>query len=276
MTVADLIGIKVVVASTIGGVNIDYKDTLDMSSDIEALSDSGLLVISSGLLPCFDLKKTLEVCETNGVAVAGFKSDFFSYFYSQDNVVKVDYRLETPQAIALAYNVKQELGIKSAVFVINPVSSEYEIEKDKLEDAVKQSDSEARNKKLSGRQYNDFMFKRVRELTNGASKNTFIYNLNNDALLAAWVAFAMYKDKNTTNNNIGISKNIRRIGGNAATSKDMADEAKSNAKKGMDFYLWLFAVKQFAQTYDASKMIYNNLSPEMQEKLKEEYNKTIR
>ncbi len=42
-------------------------------------------------------------------------------------------------------------------------------------------------------------------------------------------------------------------------------------EKGMNFELWLFTIKRLAQTMDAAKLIYDGLSPEAQQELKDEY-----
>lgn len=39
----------------------------------------------------------------------------------------------------------------------------------------------------------------------------------------------------------------------------------------MNFELWLFTIKRLAQTMDAAKLIYDGLSPEAQEELRQEY-----
>ena len=39
----------------------------------------------------------------------------------------------------------------------------------------------------------------------------------------------------------------------------------------MDFNLWLFVIKRLAQTYDASLIIYQQMSAEGQQELKDEY-----
>lgn len=44
----------------------------------------------------------------------------------------------------------------------------------------------------------------------------------------------------------------------------------------MDFFLWIFAIKHLGQTYDASRMVYDNLSEDEKEKLKKEYEETQR
>ena len=43
----------------------------------------------------------------------------------------------------------------------------------------------------------------------------------------------------------------------------------------MNFELWLFAIKRLGQTMDAAQMIYEQLSEEEKDKLKEEYDAYI-
>ena len=316
--IASIVGIKIVVCASIGGIINGADQSLNVSPDIDELSKKDVLIVCSGIKPGCDVTRTLELIETRGICVAGFKTEEVPCLFYLDKDAKVNYCLDTPQAVALAYNVKRELGVESSLVVMNPVNKNNLLSKEEFGNALNIAFAEAREKRLSRHEFNKYIFSRLKELTAGASKSIFMSDVNGNAQLAAWVAFAMYKDKNTFNVNIGIANNIRKINkpiqdlaknlglavnlednqakanenlGQAQVKQEpnVKEETKADAeikvkaetkgkaskpKQGMDFYLWLFAVKNLAQTYDACKLIYGNLSEERQKALKAEYDKT--
>lgn len=269
--VASKIGIKVVSASSIAGVNTELLKGFQSSYDIEALASSNVLLICSGIRPGYNVSETMTKLEEKEIYVAGFKTDFLPSIFSADSEVKLSYRLETPQAVATSYKVKEELGMSSAFLLLNPVAKSHEIKSEDVENAITKVLAEAKEKDVKGTAFNDFMFKRVREITNGESKTTFIHNINSNGQLAAWIAFAMHRDGSLLQaRNSDVSNNIKRV-----ADPILSANSNNNSTSIMDFYLWLFTVKRFAQTYDASKMIFNNLSEERQASLKEEFERSI-
>jgi len=268
------VDIKVLVTSSIGGIYKYNGEIVDISSDIEALATSKVLVICAGIRPSFDMGQTLIELEARSIATIGFKTENLPCFFYSNTRYKLDYKIESPQAIALAFNMAEEIEASASMVVFNPITKGHELDKDELELATDRALTEAREKKLYGREYNNFMFKRLRELTGGASKNLFLYNANSCAQLAAWITFAMYKDKKTKKPSQSISNAITKVGKPLIGIEAVNEDTKIKATSGMDFYLWLFTVKRLAQTYDASKLIFNNFSSERQAALMEEYEKT--
>ena len=269
--IASKIGIKVVSASSIAGVNTELLKGFQSSYDIEALASSNVLLICSGIRPGYNVNETMTKLEEKEIYVAGFKTDFLPSIFYADSEVKLSYRLESPQAVATSYKVKEELGMSSTFLLLNPVAKSHEIKVEDVENAITKVLAEAKEKGIKGTAFNDFMFKRVREITNGESKTTFIHNINSNAQLAAWIAFAMYRDGSLLQaRNSNVSNNIKRV-----ADPILSANSNNNSTNVMDFYLWLFAVKRFAQTYDASKMIFNNLSEERQASLKEEFERSV-
>ncbi len=268
--IASKVGIKVVSASSIAGVNKELLEGFESSYDIESLSASNVLLVCSGIRPGYNIKETMAKLEEKEIYVAGFKTDYLPSFYYSNSDVRLSYRLETPQAIAVSYNIKNALEIDSSYLLLNPVSKSHEINEEDIEKAITEAFNEARQRDIKGTDFNDYMFRRVRELTNGASKTSFLHNINSNAQLAAWISFAMFKEGTPHVVKANVSDNIKKVADPILTAN-----SNNNSSKIMDFYLWLFAVKRFAQTYDACKMIFNNLSPERQASLKEEFEKTI-
>src|SRR6202012_6060723 len=72
MILAAKAGIDVFGTGGLGGVHRGGETTMDVSADLTELGRTPVAVISSGCKAFLDLPRTLEVLETEGVAVATF------------------------------------------------------------------------------------------------------------------------------------------------------------------------------------------------------------
>ena len=80
LAIAQAVGIRVFATGGIGGVHRGAP--FDVSADLGQLGRSQLVVVCAGAKAILDIPATLEVLETNGVPVIGYKTDEFPAFYS--------------------------------------------------------------------------------------------------------------------------------------------------------------------------------------------------
>lgn len=73
MAIAEMVGIKVLVAGSIGGVHQSAPLMMDISADLGELGRTNVAVVCSGPRPYLDVAGTLEFLETRGVPVATFR-----------------------------------------------------------------------------------------------------------------------------------------------------------------------------------------------------------
>ena len=99
MIVAHEAGIGVFATGGIGGVHRRIGGTAeqmyDVSADLEEFGRTPVAVVSAGAKAILDLPATLEVLETKGVPVVGFRTDEFPAFYSRSSGVQVPLRVDT-------------------------------------------------------------------------------------------------------------------------------------------------------------------------------------
>lgn len=77
--------IGVFVTGGIGGVHRGGEHTMDVSADLVDLARTPLMVVCAGAKSILDIPRTLEVLETHGVAVLGWRTDEFSAFFSRSS-----------------------------------------------------------------------------------------------------------------------------------------------------------------------------------------------
>ena len=111
MMIAAMAGIRVFATGGIGGVHRGAETTMDISADLEELSQTPAMVICAGAKSILDLGLTLEYLETKGVPVCGYGTDELPAFYTRRSGFGVDYRLDTPREIAEAFHAKRTMGL---------------------------------------------------------------------------------------------------------------------------------------------------------------------
>lgn len=189
MFAAHRAGIRVFATGGIGGVH--EVETLDVSTDLQALSDTPMIVVCAGAKAILDLPATLEYLETMAVPVLGYGTDEFPAFYSRRSGLPVSARLDSPAEVARFARTHWELGLKSAVLVCQPLPPEDEIPQEKINRFIEQARREGSEQGIHGQPLTPFLLGRLAELTSGESLRANLALLLNNAKLAAQIACAL-------------------------------------------------------------------------------------
>ncbi len=193
MMIAHMAGIEVFATGGIGGVHRGAQKTFDISADLEELANTPVMVICAGAKAILDLGLTLEYLETKGVPVIGYGTQELPAFYSRHSGLKVDYEIDTPQDLAMAFHVKRELGMKGGMLVTNPIPEAYAMDGTKIDKAIDQALKEADQQGVHGKETTPFLLARVAELTGGDSLESNIQLVYNNVKLGAQTASALKK-----------------------------------------------------------------------------------
>lgn len=197
MAIAAMAGIRVFATGGIGGVHRGAESSFDISADLQELARTSVAVVCAGAKAVLDLKLTLEYLETHGVPVLGYGSDDLPAFYSRQSGLKLQHRLDTPQAIARVLQAKWQAGLagltgltglEGGVVIANPIAAEHEIPQARIAGFIEQALAEAREQGVAGAAITPFLLARVSELTGGASLVANIQLVLANARLAAQVA----------------------------------------------------------------------------------------
>jgi pseudouridine-5'-phosphate glycosidase len=181
-------GIKVFATGGIGGVH--EVETLDISSDLQALADTPMIVVCAGAKAILNLPATIEYLETMGVPVIGYGTDEFPAFYSRGSGLRVSLRLDSPQEVVDFTEIHMGIGRKNAVLVCQPLSPEDEIPHEMIDSAIQQARQQADALGIQGPSLTPFLLARLSELTGGESLKANLLLLKNNARLAAQIACA--------------------------------------------------------------------------------------
>jgi pseudouridine-5'-phosphate glycosidase len=188
MICAHLAGIRVFATGGIGGVHRGVETSFDISADLEELARTPVAVVSAGAKALLDLPKTLEVLETRGVPVIGYRTDEFPAFWSRNSGLKTPLRMDSAEEIAAFLKIKWEMGLTGGALVANPVQADAEIPAAEMSGFIAQAVSEAEQRGISGKAVTPWILGRIVELTGGASLRTNIALAQANARLAAEIA----------------------------------------------------------------------------------------
>jgi pseudouridine-5'-phosphate glycosidase len=198
MFAANLAGIGVFATGGIGGVHRGaggglQPATFDVSADLGELGRTPVCVVSAGAKAVLDLPATLEVLETSGVPVVGFRTREFPAFWSRSSGLPLGLSVESAAEVARMIVVHRALGLRQGILVANPVPAEHEIPRAEMEPHVHLAVQEAASRKISGKEVTPFLLGRIGELTGGRALETNVRLFHHNVRLACEIATELAK-----------------------------------------------------------------------------------
>lgn len=191
MLVAKAAGIGVFATGGIGGVHRGASETFDVSADLMELGRTGVIVVAAGAKAILDVPKTMEVLETQGVPVVGYRTDCMPAFWSRTSDVAIPLRIDTPQEIADFQKTRTRMGIEGGMLVANPIPEADEISRDVMDKHIATALAELDEQGVTGKAVTPYLLSRILELSGGRSLISNIALVKNNARLAAEIAKSM-------------------------------------------------------------------------------------
>ena len=183
MHIAHQLGISVFATGGIGGVHRGAEYSFDVSQDLSALAEIPMVVVSAGAKAILDLPKTLEMMETLGITILGYKTGEFPAFYSRESGILGIHSVGSDHEIANIYKANISSGISSAVLVANPVPEKDEIPRQEIESVIARACKSAAELNIIGKNLTPYLLKEIEQKTGGSSlKANKLLALNNISL----------------------------------------------------------------------------------------------
>jgi pseudouridylate synthase len=110
LAVARAVGISWLATGGLGGVHRGWPDPPDVSADLAQLARTPVLVVSSGVKSLLDVPATVEVLESLGVPVLGYRVDTLPLFYAAPGGPAVSGRVDSADEAARVARAHWELG----------------------------------------------------------------------------------------------------------------------------------------------------------------------
>lgn len=190
MRIAEMAGISVFATGGIGGVHRGADTNFDISNDLIELATSSVAVVTAGAKAILDLPLTLEVLETHGVPVIGYRTGDFPAFYSRSSGLKVPMQCNAPDEVARVMRAKWDMGMPGGLVIANPIPADAEIPAADIEPIIAQALEEANQNGVNGKSVTPFLLRKIVELTEGRSLKANIVLVMNNAKVASDIAKA--------------------------------------------------------------------------------------
>jgi pseudouridine-5'-phosphate glycosidase len=179
-------GISVFATGGIGGVHRGDSD--DVSHDLVALVRTPIAVVSAGAKAILDLPRTLEMLETLGVLVIGWRTRELPAFYSPRSGLMLDHVANDAGELAAILRTHWcELG-GGGVLVCNPIPDEAALLD--LDAPIERALADAAAAGITGKRLTPYLLARLAEVTGGASIRANRALAVNNAKVAAQLAVA--------------------------------------------------------------------------------------
>jgi pseudouridine-5'-phosphate glycosidase len=181
-------GIHVFATGGIGGVH--RGDAGDVSHDLVALARTPIAVVSAGPKAILDLPRTLELLETLGVLVVGWRTSELPAFYTRTSGLALEHRADTIDELSAIARARLASGA-GGMLVANPIPVEHALDPATIERAIEAALAEAAAGAIAGKQLTPFLLARLAATTAGAAVSANRALARNNASLAAALARAL-------------------------------------------------------------------------------------
>jgi len=182
-------GIEVFATGGIGGVHRGSESTGDVSADLDALANHPVVTVCAGAKSFLDLARTLELLETAGVPVLGWRHDEFPAFYVRSSGLPVPHVVRTAEQVArvLRARSRPQTGVLLAV----PIPQADALDRDQHDAALETALRAAADAGITGAAVTPYVLERVGRATEGGSVPANLALAENNATVAAEVAAAL-------------------------------------------------------------------------------------
>jgi pseudouridine-5'-phosphate glycosidase len=185
LTVCKAAGIQFMATGGLGGVHRGWPTPPDVSADLQALAQTPVLVVSSGVKSILDVPATSEFLETLGVPVLGWRTDTVPLFYSAHGGPPVSARVESAQEAREIAEAHWKLGGGGLLLVRPPDES-----LDDVEPLIERALAEAESEGVHGQAVTPFVLAYLHRESGGRTLHANRELIIGNARLAGEVAAA--------------------------------------------------------------------------------------
>jgi pseudouridine-5'-phosphate glycosidase len=164
MALAYAAGIRLLATGGIGGVHRGVA--FDISADLAELARTPVLVVCAGAKSILDLPRTLEILETLGVPVMGYRTDDFPGFYVASSGLAVSCRVDSPAEAAEVFAAHARMRGGGAVLA-QPCPADVAIPAAEFDFWLASAESDAAAAEVSGAKVTPYLLARLADLSGG-------------------------------------------------------------------------------------------------------------
>ena len=184
LAAASAVGIRFMGTGGLGGVHRGFPTPPDVSADLGACARIPALIASSGVKSLLDVGATIELLETLGIPVLGYRVDTLPLFYAAEGGPPVSARVETADEAARVADAHWRLG-GASLLVGRPPDESLDVT-DLIEEIVAEADERG----IVGQAVTPFVLAALHERSDGETRRVNRDLIVANAGLAAEIAVA--------------------------------------------------------------------------------------
>ena len=158
---APRVGIRFLGTGGLGGVHRGFPTPPDVSADLGACARIPAVIASSGIKSLLDVPATMELLETLGVPVLGYRVDTLPLFYAADGGPPVSARADDAEEVARIADAHWRLG-GNGILVGRAPDESLDVT-----DLVEELVAEARTAGVAGQAVTPYVLARLHERSGG-------------------------------------------------------------------------------------------------------------
>lgn len=190
MWLAHQVGIAVFATGGLGGVHPVFAKVVDISADLFEFTRTPVLVVCAGAKSILDLPQTLEVLDTLGVPVWGYRTTDFPAFYTRTSGLPVSAIAESVDEAARLFATHRQWTHSGAILA-QPVAEEVALSREEVATALAEAERDAQGQQVQGAALTPFLLRQLAERTHGRTLHANQALIVANARLAAAVAVAL-------------------------------------------------------------------------------------
>ena len=184
LTAAQAVGIRFMGTGGLGGVHRGFPTPPDVSADLGACARIPALIVSSGVKSLLDVGATIELLETLGIPVVGYRVDTLPLFYAAEGGPPVSARVDSADEAARVADAHWRLG-GNAILVGRPPDESLDVS-----DLIEAIVADAHDRGIVGQAVTPFVLAALHERSDGETLRVNRDLIVANAGLAAEIAVA--------------------------------------------------------------------------------------
>ncbi len=192
LAVCAMAGIHFMATGGIGGVHRGWEHSLDVSADLTEAGRTEVCIVCSGAKSLLDIPATLEMLETRGIPIIGYRTDTFPLFYVTRSAHALADHADDAETVAAVAAAHWGFARRTGILVVQPVADEVALDAGETEALVEETLAQATAAGVTGPAVTPWVLARLHAATGGRSLAANQRLLVDNAGLAAEIAAAYY------------------------------------------------------------------------------------
>jgi pseudouridine-5'-phosphate glycosidase len=184
-------GIGVMATGGLGGVHLGGEQSLDVSADLYELQRSAVTVVCAGIKSILDQARTMEVLESLGVPVIGYRCRELPAFYTTESGIEIAGVDELDDLVRII-QCHQTLKLPGGMLVVTPPPSEFALSGSETSALVENAGKAAEQAGIRGPAQTPFMLRHMADASHGRTVALNMQLATANATLAARIAARLH------------------------------------------------------------------------------------